>query len=603
MKKTIQISTHASRIFMAAFVIVSAAMAQNTLTLNVAQARDTIRKTIYGALMEDWGRDIYGGIYVGANSTIPNTGGMRNDIIAGFKEIGVGVLQFPGGCKSEVYHWKDGVGNKAERPGGENVNGMGTDEYFQLCELVGSAPFIQVNCKEGSPAEMAAWLNYIHEKYPDRLKYLGMGNEPWGGCYTGITVKAYLDDWYDKFKAAIPPEFSGKIIRIAASGFNDENTTDFSWTDEVLRREVGSIEGLSWHYYTTKSWTEGAKGSSYQFTENEYYDILTRAFAMETIAKKVMAIMDRRDPDVTCGLQPDEWGAWYNQEPGMGLSFQQSTIRDAQITAQHLNFFNNNCRRIWMAQSAQPANAIHALFLTDPASGKMVKTPSFYVYKLFVPHHNALMVPVKLTCSKVNGLAALTASASVNDSNQLHVSISNIHATAEQPLTITLDGGSYRNVSGQMIKGSAITSHNTFTAAEQVNIQEFPASNYTLDGNTVKVTLPAHSVVMLKLKPRVTGITTHTGNAGALTRCSMRVLPGNRIMLHHQFISPTPITVSLFSVDGRSVAAPLRAVAGPGRNSLVWEPEVPYSGANTFIVTVEAGNVSIAQRILLVSQR
>ncbi|MBN1127337.1 MAG: hypothetical protein JXA71_00015 [Chitinispirillaceae bacterium] len=576
----------------------SGVFAQNTLTLNIGQARDTIKKTIYGALMEDWGRDIYGGIYVGTASTIPNTNGMRNDIIAGLREIGIGVLQFPGGCNAEVYNWRDGIGAKASRPGGDRVNGMGTDEYFQLCSLVNCAPFIQANCKEGTPAEMAAWLNYIHGKFPNRLKYLGMGNEPWGGCYTGITVTQYLNTWYDPFKAAIPAVFAGKIVRIVAAGYNDQGTTTFPWTDSVMRRELGSAEGLSWHYYTTMSWTEGQKTHSYNFTETEYYNILNRAYAMETIGNRVMAIMNTRDPNITVGLQPDEWGAWYDQIAGMGLSYQQSTVRDAQITAQHLNYFNNNCRRIWMAQSAQPVNAIHALFLTHPSSGALIKTPSFYVYKLYLPHHNARMVPATLTCpTRVNNLNPLTASASVNSAGMLHLSVNNIHATAAQNLTITLTGGSYNAISGQIVNGPAINSYNDYNVAERVNLQPFAATNYSLSGSTVTVTLPAHSVVMLALTPSGTGT---VGRAAASPESfSVTALPGNRIAVSAGIKEVVPVTLSLFTLDGRSMAPPFRFTARPGDEARVWQPELRLNGTNAFVVKVTADGKSASKRIVL----
>jgi alpha-N-arabinofuranosidase len=597
MNRNTLFGTVASRIFTMVFVTAFGIAAQNTLVLNVGQAQDTIKKTIYGALMEDWGRDIYGGIYVGSNSSIPNTNGMRNDIIAGLKEIDIGVLQYPGGCKSEVYHWQDGIGAKSSRPGGDMVNGMGTDEYFQLCTLVNCAPFIQVNCREGTPNEMAGWLNYINDKYPNKLRYVGIGNEPWGGCYAGISVAEYLNNWYDRFKVAIPAVFSGKIIRIAAAGYTDESSIELNWTNTVLQREVGSMEGLSWHYYTTMSWTEGQKGSSYQFTETEYYNILTRAYAMETQAKKMIAAMNTADPNFTCGLQPDEWGAWYNQFQGMGTSYQQSTVRDAQITAQHLNFFNNNCRRIWMAQSAQPVNAIHALFLTNTTGGAMIKTPSFYVYKLYVPHHNARMVPATLTCDQVKTLNTLTASASVNAASELHISVSNIHATASQPLTITLNGGSYQGISGQIVNGQAITSYNDYNKAEQVNIANFASSNFSLSGNTVTTTLPAHSVVMFKLVPSNSGIGNQTKQASQ--RFAVASLPGNRIMVRHVFPLPTPIALSLFSLDGKSAAPVFQTVVPPDNTALVWEPKVRNLGKATYILSMRAPGFTWSRRVVL----
>ncbi|MBN2037387.1 MAG: hypothetical protein JW768_11640 [Chitinispirillaceae bacterium] len=594
--------TTAPLIVTTVMIAASAAAAQNTLTLNVGQARDTIKRTIYGGLMEDWGRDIYGGIYVGTASSIPNTNGMRNDIIQGLKEIRIGVLQFPGGCNAEVYKWREGIGPKSSRPGGDRVNGMGTDEYFQLCSLVNCAPFIQANCRSDTPAEMAAWLNYINTNFPNRLRYLGLGNEPWGGCYPGISVTEYLNNWYDPFKAAIPAAFSGKIIRIAAAGYSDQGRVDMDWTNAVLAREAANgMEGLSWHYYTTMSWTEGQKGSSYQFNETEYYTILGRAYAMETQATTVMRALDSRDPNYKVGLQPDEWGAWYDQIPGMGLSYQQSTVRDAQITAQHLNFFNNNCRRIWMAQQAQPVNAIHALFLTHPESGALIKTPTYYVFKLYVPHQNARMVPLTLSSSKVNNLNALNASASIDSTGTLHISIANIHATSSQNLTVTINGGGFDSISGEIVNGPAINSYNDYNTAERVNIKPFASSNYSLDGNRVTVTLPAHSVVMLTLRPPSTGTIGHLVQAHK--QFDVSPLPRSRIMIRHGCTQPTRVTVELVALDGTLAAPKFCATVGPGAKSLVWYPEIRGIGSSTYIVTMRAGDMMQSKRLVLRSGR
>ena len=603
---------------------VMSTFAQNTLVLHVDQAQDTIKKTIYGGLMEHWHRDVYDGLYVGTDSKIPNTNGMRNDIIEGLKEMQIGVMQFPGGCMAEEYKWFNGIDGRTDSDNGNiitkqsreqknrsawgtrdpEIHGYDTDEYFQLCELVGSAPFIQANCFSGSTAGMKAWLEYINEKFPGKLRYLGIGNEPWGGCrdfFGAGGVKRYLDEWYDPFNAVIPDVFKGKIIRIAASGFTDEKSMNTAWTDEVLRRELGQVknmEGLSWHYYTTRDFGGANAYTSIGFGESDYYALLTLAYAMEPQAKKVIGMMDKYDPDITCGLQPDEWGAWNKTLPGgFGASFQQMTVREAQITAQHLNFFNNHCKRIWMAQCAQPVNAIHSFFLTHPTTGEMVKTPAFYVYKLYVPHHNALMVPSQLTCSKVNNLNVLTASASVNADDILHISINNIHATASQQVAITIDGAQYDSISGKIVNGPSYNSYNDFGKAEDVNIKDFASSNFSLNGNTATVTLPAHSVVMLELKPPVTG-TVNTINSAVAHPFAVSSLPGNRIEVHHGFGKSTPVSMALYTIDGK-LAAPVFTTTGTSDNAITWAPEIRNAGCTTYILTVTADGISRSKQVLL----
>jgi hypothetical protein len=199
--------------------------------------------------------------------------------------------------------------------------------------------------------------------------------------------------------------------------------------------------------------------------------------------------------------------------------------------------------------------------------------------------------------NKVNNLSVLTASASVNANDILHISINNIHATASQNLTITINGGTYDSISGQIVNGPAINSYNDFGEAETVNIKKFTSSNFSHEGKTVTVTLPAHSVVMLKLTPATTIVTDGSEPPVACRRVSVTPL-GNRIMVEHGFISPTTITISLFSINGKSVTSPLRTIAQPGQN-ILWEPKIRSPGTNILVVKTAAGRVKKSKRLLL----
>jgi alpha-N-arabinofuranosidase len=574
--------------------VVTCAFTQNTLTLNVADAKYKIKRTIYGGLMEDWGRDMYGGIYVGSTSSIPNTNGMRNDIIDGLKDINIGIMQFPGGCKAEVYRWKNGVGAKTSRPGGEMVNGMGTDEYFQLCSLVGSEPFIQANCRGGSTAEMAAWLNYINENFPGKLKYLGIGNEPWGGCYAGIPVNTYLTEWYEPFNNAIPAIFKDKITRVGSYW------TSMPETDTILRRLQGKMEGMSYHYYTTMSWAEGQKTNSYGFNETDYYNVLALAYNIEGGINDVISRMNKYDPNYTYGLQPDEWGAWYNEIADMGKSYQQSSVRDALIAAQHLNIFNNNCRRIWMAQVAQPVNAIQSFFLTkNPPTADLIKTPTFYTYKLYKPHQNATMIPRTLNCGNVSSknLKTLTASASIDSTKKVHISITNIDIANSQKLTITLSGYTFENASGEVITGPTFNSINDY-GSEIVNIKQLPDANIVKNGNTgLTVTIPAHSVVMLTLSSPGTGIIKSAINT--LKQKPKIVSLGHEIVVEYEFTEKTPVTLSLFTADGRLAAPVYKTIVNSASKSFHWKPQTGITGNNVYIASLSTDGVSESQKVML----
>ena len=104
-------------------VIIINGFGQSTVTFNVDGANAVIAHEVFGLLMERLGRQwTNNGIFVGTNSSIPNTNGMRNDVIEGFKECGVGAAQWPGGCAANGYNWS---ANK------KPSNDVGVDRFIE----------------------------------------------------------------------------------------------------------------------------------------------------------------------------------------------------------------------------------------------------------------------------------------------------------------------------------------------------------------------------------------------------------------------------------------------------------------------------------------
>jgi alpha-N-arabinofuranosidase len=574
---------------------VAGVFGQNTLSLNLGQATYTIKKEVYGALFENWGRDIYTGLYVGEASSIPNTSGMRNDVIAALIDAGVSCLDWPGGCFAETYLWTDGIGTKASRPSGEMVNGLGTNEYFQLCNLMGIPPYITANITSTGTAVMTSWLNYINTTFPGQLKYWKMGNEIWGGCGT-VHTASYYTGRYDLYKVAIPSAFSGNLFRIADGGSGNGSTVAwFPWLDTVMLREMGSMEGVTFHYYAGLN----NSGPSYGFTEAQYYSRLQLAYAMYRKIDSCELTMNVRDPNYTVGLMVDEWGAWYTGISGMGSCYQQNTCRDAVIAAMHLNLFNNHCRRVKMACVAQVINVIQSLILTRTTDAQFIKTPTFYVFKMFKVHQNATMVPAALTCGTNQSIPLITASASVDSSNVLHISLCNTHATTSQSLSITLNNSprTYSTCTGTIVNGAAFGTYNDY-GVENVNIQTFAPSNFNLSGTTLTVsTLPAHSVVTLALTPTVGVLTPVNRSTGELF--SISTMTGGRIVVNYTATRKTPVNLSLYGVDGRTIVESFSGTLEPGEKSLVWQPKYRIMGTGAYVVKMTAGEVTKTQRVVL----
>ena len=137
------------------------------IIINADQGKDTISRHIYGHFSEHLGRCIYGGFYVGEDDTqIPHKDGIRTDVVEALKELKTPNLRWPGGCFADTYHWKDGIGPKAERPSIVNTwwggvtedNSFGTHDFLNMCELLGAEPYLSANVGSGTVQEVADWI-------------------------------------------------------------------------------------------------------------------------------------------------------------------------------------------------------------------------------------------------------------------------------------------------------------------------------------------------------------------------------------------------------------------------------------------------------------
>jgi alpha-L-arabinofuranosidase len=491
----------------------------NRIVVNVDLGKETISKFIYGHFAEHLGNCIYGGIYVGENSKIPNTRGIRNDVIEAMKEIGPSTVRWPGGCFADTYHWKDGIGPQDKRPSIINTNwggvtednSFGTHEFLDFCELIGAEPYLCVNVGSGTVQEASEWVEYINSnakspmtelrkkngrEKPWNVKYWAVGNESWG-CGGNMTPDYYADV-YKRFSTFMN---SGHIYRVASGGTDP----DFEWTETVLKKTQkfpNLIQGYSFHYYTfCHGWND--KTAATKFTENDWFWTMKNTIIMEERLQKHMAIMDEYDPKNRIGLIADEWGNWFQVEPGTnpGFLYQQNTVRDAVTAGLYLNIFNNNARRVKMANIAQAINVLQSMLLTK--DNQIVKTPTFYVFKMYKVHQDATLLPINLTCDDYTydgmTLPSVSASASKDKEGKVHISLTNIDMNKDRTVQIELRGTeSLTNSAGEIISGSRENDYNDFGQPEKVNIQKF--SSYTMQNNILKVNLPAKSVVTIELK-------------------------------------------------------------------------------------------------------
>ena len=495
--------------------------------INPARSKGTINKNIYGHFSEHLGRCIYQGLFVGKDSPIPNVNGMRTDVVEALKKIKVPVLRWPGGCFADEYHWEDGIGPQENRKRMVNTNwggvvednSFGTHEFMELCEQIGCEPYINANVGSGTVREMAEWVEYLNSdgdssvvqkrwangrKTAWTVKYLGVGNESWG-CGGNMRPEYYADEFL-RYQTFCRQYGDKKLFKIACG----PNVADYAWTEGVMKVAGRHMDALTLHYYVLPSgnWGNCSKGSSTEFTVDEYYNTLARATAMDELIVRHTQIMDKYDPKHKVGLIVDEWGAWYDVEPGTnpGFLYQQNTMRDALLAAITLNIFNSHCDRVCMANLAQTVNVLQSVILTE--GDQMVLTPTYHVFDLYKAHQDARELDCFVETDAIpcdlegnNGhfaprdLPMLTASASEKD-GVITLTAANIHAEEARDVLVSITDAKAKKVSARIVTGD-IHQYNDF-GNSPIAVADFDGVEITDEG--IVLHLPKCCVVEVSIE-------------------------------------------------------------------------------------------------------
>ena len=492
------------------------APAAATLAVRADAQGAKIDRRIFSQFAEHLGTGIYGGIWVGPDSKIPNTRGYRNDVVAALKALKVPVVRWPGGCFADEYHWREGIGPRKQRPvkvnthwgGVTESNAFGTHEFMDFAELIGAEAYVSGNVGNGTPQEMAEWVEYMTapagtladlrakngRKAPWKLPYFGLGNELWG-C-GGSMRPEYAADLTRRYGEFVKVPQGTKTLKIASGA----NSVDYNWT-EVMMREAGrKFDGIGVHYYTVPG-TWQKKGSATGFDEEEYARTLSKTLLMDELIRKHSAIMDKYDPEKRVNLAVDEWGTWYDVEPGTnpGFLYQQNTMRDAIVAAMNINIFTRYADRVRMTNIAQMINVLQAMILTD--GPKMVLTPTYHVFRMYQPFQDATYLPVELKSPWYNKeqwtVPSVSATAARGADGLVRVALVNVDPNRPATVAATLTGVNASAAEGEILTGT-IQAHNSFDAPDAV--KPAPFTGASLSGGTLNVTLPAASVVVLTLR-------------------------------------------------------------------------------------------------------
>lgn len=494
--------------------------------VETARPGAAINRHLFGQFAEHLGHGIYGGVWVGPKSPIPNTRGIRNDVVAALRALKVPNVRWPGGCFADYYHWRSGIG--AERPVTLNPdwgsvtepNTFGTHEFMDFAAQIGADPFISVNIGSGTPREAADWLEYMTSAQattlaqeraangraePWPIPFLGLGNESWD-CGGNMSPETYVEEMkrYARFARNYHPaqQAENKMLRIAVGPGGGEPRFA-EWTEAVMqawkdRKWSWDIEGLSLHHYTVIDWDK--KHAATGFGEREYAEILHATLKMDGLIRQHGAIMDRYDPEKKLALAVDEWGAWYAPATGSNPGFlqQQNSLRDGLLAALNLNIFARHAERVRIANIAQMVNVLQAMILTEDA--RMLLTPTYYVFRMYVPFQNARVLPLQIDAGTWSegdlSLPRLDAIAARAVDGRVLLAFTNLHPSREVRLDIAIDDASLRRVSAETLTAAKVDSVNTFDAPTTVTPK--PLTAKLADGR-LRLNVPARSVSVVTL--------------------------------------------------------------------------------------------------------
>jgi alpha-N-arabinofuranosidase len=502
--------------------------AQNVyLSIDASKTGAKIDRNIFGQFAENLGHGLYEGIWVGPDSSIPNTRGIRNDVVGALRELKVPNVRWPGGCFADQYHWRKGIGPRDTRPATVNsawgdvidTNAFGTDEFMDFIQQIGSIPYVSINLGSGTPQEAAEWLEYMTAGAPTTLAkeraanghigpykvgFLGIGNESWD-CGGAMTADYYVSQMkvYSRFVLNMNPAQRGQdqMLKIAVG----PGTPDTEWTEAVMKAWkkhtwAWDINGVSVHWYTVPDgWPPST--NSEKFGLDDYSKSLKSTLFMDEFLRKQEAVMDKYDPEKKVTLSVDEWGAWHAPLAGSNPAFlvQQNSIRDAILASLNLNIFARHAGRVRMANIAQMINVLQAMILTDKE--KFVLTPTYYVFKMYVPFQDATFIPVTFDAGAYthNGISLprVDVIAAKGTDGKLLVEITNLDAEDSVAIDADLAGVTAKSAKAETLTAPAVDSINTFESPKTVVPRP---TEVKIQGNKLSLTVEPRSVTVISIE-------------------------------------------------------------------------------------------------------
>ncbi|MTI40592.1 alpha-N-arabinofuranosidase [Fulvivirga lutimaris] len=491
------------------------------ITIDSEKHGPVINRHIFGQFAEHLGKGIYEGVWVGPESSIPNTRGMRNDVVDALKELKVPNVRWPGGCFADEYHWRDGIGTPEQRQtrintnwgGREEPNTFGTHEYFDFLNQIGADAFISANVGSGTVKESADWLEYLtadkstlanerakngHPE-PYEVAFWGIGNEVWG-CGGPFTAEEYLTELkkFANFSTNYNSEVNTQLVAVGpdATGFGEYTEVIMkAWSTKSW---AWDIHALSLHRYTRNGWPPNLIATD--FDEQQYAKVIEETLGMDEFITTSEVIMDKYDPEKKISILVDEWGTWYAPTEGSpeGYLEQQNSQRDAIVAALNFNIFARHADRVRGANIAQMVNVLQAMILTD--NEKMLLTPTYHAFRLYVPFQDAehLKIDYEAGTYKQDNvtLPRIDAIAAKGKDGKILLAVTNVDPSRKATIDLQLADQKITNATGETLYTSEIDAINTFDRPEHVSPKKL---DLKVSKGKIKLTLEPQSVTVISI--------------------------------------------------------------------------------------------------------
>jgi alpha-N-arabinofuranosidase len=310
----------------------------------------------------------------------------------------------------------------------------------------------------------------------------------------------YYADLYRRYQTYVRSYSGNQIIKVACGPGGE----DLHWTEVVMKKAARYMNAIGLHYYVrgNGTWGRNQKGSATEFDEKEWAALMKNSLEVDGAINRTLDIMDRYDPQKQVALYIDEWGTWWDEEPGskQGFLYQQNTLRDAVSAAIFLNIFNQHCDRVKMGNIAQINNVLQAMILTR--GKEMIVTPTYHVFEMFNVHHGATLIPSELSCPRYSSagedLPMLVSSVSRDTEGTFHITVCNLDPNQDTRLECTFEDSKLNSVSGRVLTSSSITDHNTFENPGVVKPADL--NGVRVEDTLVTALIPSKSVVLISVK-------------------------------------------------------------------------------------------------------